>query len=112
MIAQWHRGEVTAVEAGCLDQSIASKGVAVIFRDGQYKKNIRLLVSPCLVVANPDDTDKLIRKLDKHITRYFNHQYLTDDFMLSGANFICDIDVGNRKNVADYYENPAENRQG
>lgn len=90
------------LEAGYLDLSMAPKGITVVFRDSQYKKKVRLLVNSCLVVDDPDDTDKLTRKLDKRITEYFNHQYRADDFTLSGAILICDIDVHSRRNVTAY----------
>lgn len=93
---------LTEIEDGYLDLSMAPKGITVIFRDSQYKKKVRLLVSPCLVVDNPDDVDKLVRKLDKRISKYFNNQNHLDDFTVSGTNVIFDIDVGNRKNVAAY----------
>ncbi len=94
--------QLREIEDGYLDLSMAGKGITVIFRDSQYKKKIRLLVNICLVVDDPDDADKLVRKLDKKIIEYFNHQYQMEDFTLSGMNLVADIDVGNRKNVSDY----------
>ncbi len=94
--------QLREIEDGYLDLSMASEGITVIFRDSQYKKKIRLLVNPCLVVDDPDNTDKLIRKLNKHITGYFDNQCLMDDFTLSGFHLVVDIDVGDRKTVAAY----------
>lgn len=89
-------------EEESIDLSLAPKGITVIYRDSQYKKKVRLLINPCLIVDDPDDADKLARKLDKRIKEYFNHKYRMEDFTLSGMNFIADIDVGSRDYVAAY----------
>lgn len=44
----------------------------------------------------------MLRKLDKHITKYFDNSYSLDDFTLSGINLVLDINVGTRTNVTDY----------
>ena len=85
-----------------LDTSLAAKGITVVYRDSQYKKKVRLLVNAALIVDDSSDTDKLLRKLEKRIAEYFNHTYGLDDFTLSGANFVLDINVGSRASVADY----------
>ena len=59
-----------------LDTSLMEKGITVIYRDSQYKKRIRLLINLSLVVDDPSDTDKLLRKLDKRIGKYFFHSSL------------------------------------
>ena len=84
------------------DRLLAAKGITVIFRDSQYKKKVRLLVNPCVVLDDPSDIDKLIRKLDKHIVEYFDRRYTLDDFTLSCLTFTGDIDVGCRANVYNY----------
>ena len=85
-----------------LDTSLMEKGITVIYRDSQYKKRIRLLINLSLVVDDPSDTDKLLRKLDKRIGKYFNFKFSINDFTLSGLNLITDIDVGSWENVAAY----------
>ena len=85
-----------------LDTSLAAKGITAIYRDSRYKKKIRLLVNAGMVVDNPSGTDKLLRKLDKRISEYFNHRYTLDDFTLSGVTLTADINVGSRTNVSDY----------
>lgn len=85
-----------------LDTSLAAKGVTIIYRDSQYKKKIRVLVNVGVVVDDPTDTDKLLRKLDKRIGRYFDHNCGLDDFTLSGVTLTVDINVGSRGNVSDY----------
>jgi len=94
--------QLREVEDGYVDLSLAAKGITVIFRDSQYKKKVRLLVNTCLLVDDPDDADKLARKLGKTVIEYFKHRYQMEDFTLSGMNLIADIDVGSRDRVADY----------
>ncbi len=94
--------QLREIENGNLDLSMAPKGITVIFRDSQYKKKIRLLVNSCLLVDDFNDTDRLTQKLEKRITRYFNHQCQADDFTLSAAILVCDIDVHSRRNVTAY----------
>lgn len=84
------------------DRSLAAKGIMVIFRDSQYKKKVRLLVSPCVVLDDPSNMDKLVCKLDKHIVEYFDRRYTLDDFTLSCLTLTGDIDVGSRTNVCNY----------
>ena len=64
-----------------LDTSLMEKGITVIYRDSQYKKRIRLLINLSLVVDDPSDTDKLLRKLDKRIGKYFNFKHLKSPLM-------------------------------
>lgn len=85
-----------------LDTSLSGKGITVIYRDSQYKKKVRLLIDTDLMVADMADTDKLLRKLDKRIGKYFDSKYRTDDFTLSGMNLVADIGVGSRANVSNY----------
>lgn len=84
------------------DRSLVAKGITVIFRDSQYKKKVRLLVNPCVVLDDPSDIDKLICKLDKHIVEYFDRRYTLDDFTLSCLTLTGDIDVGSHANVYNY----------
>lgn len=85
-----------------LDTSLAAKGITVIYRDSRYKKKVRILINTALIVNDPSDTDKLLHKLDKHISEYFDHRYTLDDFTLSGVTLTVDINVGSRTNVSDY----------
>lgn len=96
--------------SGCFDEfdgkyfdtSLAGKGITVIFRDSQYKKKVCLLINTYLAVNDASDTKKLIQKLDKRISGYFSQSYSLNDFTMSGAAFIADIDVGSR-DKADAY---------
>ena len=85
-----------------IDTSLAAKGITVAYRDSRYKKKVRLLINAGLVVGDVTDTDKLVRKLDKHINEYFDHRYTLDDFTLSGVTLTVDINVGNREKVSAY----------
>lgn len=85
-----------------LDISLAAKGITAIYRDSRYKKKIRLIVNAGMVVDDPSDTGKLLRKLGKRIDEHFNHKYTLDDFTLSGVTLTVDIDVDSREKVSDY----------
>lgn len=86
-----------------IDQSLASKGITVVYRDSQYKKKIRLLVDAATVTdGDISNADRFIRKLEKRIAEYFSRKYRLDDFTLSGMRLSTDIDVGSRENVSDY----------
>ena len=97
------KGYLEETEDGYIDQSLASKGILVKFRDSQYKKKIKLFVEPRLVLdCNTSDPDKLMRKLDKRIEEYFSYKYRIDDFNLSGMILSADINVGDRDDVSAY----------
>lgn len=86
-----------------IDQSMASRGITVIYRNSQYKKKIKLIVEPRLVSDSKlSDTDRLIRKLDKRINEYFDFKYRLDDLVLSGVTLAADIDVHSHENVSAY----------
>lgn len=90
-------------EEGYIDQSLASKGILVIYRDSQYKKKVKLVVNTKLVLdSGALDPDRLIRKLSKRISEYFDNKYRINDFDLSGMNITADIDVCNHQNVSAY----------
>lgn len=86
-----------------LDQSLTSDGITVIYRNSRYKKKVRIIVnSRLLLEGNKINPDKLIRNMDKYISRYFDSKYRLDDFTLSGMTLATDIDVCNRENVSEY----------
>jgi len=85
-----------------IDPSLAEKGITIIYRDSLYKKKVRVLVNAGMVVNDPSDTNKMLRKLDKRIEEYFNHSYSLDDFTLSGVTLTLDINVGSHEKVSDY----------
>ena len=85
-----------------LDPSLAEKGITIIYRASKYKKKVRVLVNAGMVVDHPSNTDKLLRKLGKRISEYFDHKYKLDDFTLSGVTLTLDIAIGSREKVSDY----------
>lgn len=95
-------GYLKALDDEYLDSSLVAKGITVIYRDSRYKKKVRVLVNAGVTVDDPSDTGKLVRKVGKHISEYFDHRYTLDDFTLSGVTLTVDINVGSRENVSDY----------
>ncbi|MDE7273151.1 MAG: hypothetical protein K2N95_08830 [Lachnospiraceae bacterium] len=88
---------------GYIDQSMASRGITVIYRDSQYKKKVKLIIEPRLVLDSKlADPDRLIRRLDKRINEYFDFKYRLDDLVLSGVVLSTDIDVHSHENVSTY----------
>lgn len=86
-----------------IDQSMASRGITVIYRDSQYKKKIKLIIEPRLVSDSKlSDPGRFIKKLDKCISEYFDFKYRLDDFVLSGVTLAADIDVHDHENVSSY----------
>lgn len=86
-----------------IDQSVASKGITVMFHDSQYKKKIKLLVDWGRIAGgNEKDSDRPIQKLHKCIGEYFDFRYGMEDFILSGMTLMADINVHSRENVSAY----------
>lgn len=86
-----------------IDQFMASKGIAVVYCNNQYKKKVKLIVNSNIFMGGEmSEPDKFIRKLDKRIGEYFGYKYKLDDFILSGMILTTDIDVGNHENAAAY----------
>ncbi len=85
------------------DNSFASKGITVLYRNSQYKKKIKLIVNSAFLLNNKKmDSKKLIKKSNQYISKYFNSTYVLDDFNLTKVVFLADIDVGSIKNVFSY----------
>lgn len=90
-------------EDGYVDQSLTSKGIFIKFCASQYKRKITLIVNPRLILGcDTPDPDRLSRKLEKLIGKYFGHKYQVDDFGLSGMVLSTDINVGDRESVSEY----------
>lgn len=86
-----------------IDPSLEAKGIIVTYRDSQYKKKVKLIVNPRLMLdCDKPNSDKIARKLEKRIDDYFDHKYQIEDFTLSGMILCADIDVHSRENVAAY----------
>jgi hypothetical protein len=85
------------------DYTLASKGITVLYQDSQYKKKIKFIVNPYrLMDTDKPNLEKLIRKLEKCVSGYFNNKYKLDDFELSGMTLATDIDVHSSENVFAY----------
>ena len=86
-----------------IDQSLEEKGITVIYRDGPYKKKIKLIVNiGQLLNGSEIDADKVTRKLNKRIGEYFGFKYKLDDFILSGMRLVTDINVGSHESIQAY----------
>lgn len=86
-----------------VDQSMAAKGMTVSYRNSQYKKKVKVVISSGRVMDyDKTEPDKFLRKIDKRIEEYFDHKYSIDDFGLSRVTFVTDIDVHNWENVSAY----------
>lgn len=85
---------------GYTDRSMLNKGIMVLYRNSQYKKKITVIVNANLIVNYTSDADKLIKKLNKRISAYFE-KYTLNDFTLTGITVIADLSVG-RDKVGDY----------
>lgn len=85
------------------DLSLAHKGITVKYRDSKYKKKISVIINSGMITNSDNpEPNKVIRKMNKRVSEYFDHRYLIDDFTLSGIVLIKDIDVHDRKNVSAY----------
>ena len=87
------------------DFSLEGKGIIVIYRDSQYKKKIKLIVNAeQLLNGSKPDPDMIVRKLNKHISEYFDFKYKIEDFTLSGMRIVTDIDVKSHEKVRAYLQ--------
>ena len=103
VFSRFNRGEVYAVEDEYTDRSMTSKGITVKYRANQYKKRIKLIVDAFTATNGAvKDVDKLLRKLEKHIDKYFDSSYQLAGFNVSGLVLTTAIDVGSRENVSAY----------
>jgi len=86
-----------------VDRSLSPKGITVKYRASQYKKKVRLIADAAAITGGAiTDADKLVRKLEKHIDKYFDSNYQLEDFTVSGLTLTTAIDVGSRENVSAY----------
>lgn len=86
-----------------LDFAANDKGMLVVYRDSTYKKKVSLIFDMGKALSSSEFTpEKVCRKTQKRISKYFNNIYSLDEFMLKRAVIIYDIDVGSRKFVCSY----------
>ena len=85
-----------------LDTVYAEEGFLVKYRRSQYKKKVKLLIDPQIILKGDEpNAEKLIRKLKKLVSSYFNSEYKLDDFMVTGLYLSTDLNVG-QSYVDDY----------
>ncbi len=83
--------------------ALKSCGITVKFRDSRYKKKIQLLVNTAVLLdGGKQDGGKLIRRLNTFVSEYFHTKLRLNDFTLTGAAFIIDMDVGSRGTTSAY----------
>lgn len=86
-----------------IDQSMADKGITVTYRDSQYKKKVRVIINAGRMMDyDKAESDKFFLRIDKRLGEYFNHKYNVDDFSLSGAAFVTDMNIGSWESVSAY----------
>ena len=83
------------------DASFYADGFLVIFRCSQYKKKMRLLIDPLIILkGNEIEAQKVIHKTEKFIRNYFDSELQFKNFTLSGVILSADLMVGH--NINDY----------
>lgn len=98
-----HHDSVEMAGKEYIDQSLAHKGITVLYRNSQYKKKVSLIVSPDLVLKGKGpDPHKLVHKLEKQIAEYFGDKYSLDDFLFTELTLTTDLPVGSRDTIAAY----------
>jgi hypothetical protein len=103
-------GQLCPIDVGYADESFSSDGIMIVYQNDSKKKKINMIVHPRLVIDNDDELWKptpknilrLIDRLDKLISVYFDSAYVLDDFKLSRIDFAVDIEVKNGNSVYDY----------
>lgn len=86
-----------------IDTSMVEKGIVIKYRDSSYKKKIKIIInSGILCDYERVSSDKLLRKIDKIVQKYFKGAYQVDDFTFSGVVLIQDINVKSREKVSAY----------
>ena len=86
-----------------IDTSLSSKGITIVCRNSQYKKKIKLIINSVLLLNYEEiKPKKIIKKLNKYISEYFNSAYLLDDFNLTKVTFIADINIGDSEKLSAY----------
>ena len=86
-----------------IDQSLAARGILVVYRNSQYKKRVKLIVNSGLVLdCESPDSNRFIHKLEKRISEYFHAEYHLEDFHLARMVLMTDIDVGTQGKVSAY----------
>lgn len=86
-----------------VDRSMEDSGVIVYYRSSQLKKRVRLVADAAMLTGSLSPTpEKVVKKLGKLITNYFDSEYELNDFMLSGMILCVDLDAGSASSVHEY----------
>ena len=95
-----------------VDCILAGNGMRIEYHESTYKKKVKLVVNPTLLLRGgdvkklwePDDDNvqKLLYKLEKYIEHYLGSKYKLNNFKLTRIHFAVNIDLGNRKLVTAY----------
>ncbi len=86
-----------------IDTSLSSKGVTIVYRNSQYKKKIKFIINSVLLLNYEEiKPKKIIKKLNKYISEYFDSTYILDDFNLVKVTFIADINIGDNEKISAY----------
>lgn len=86
-----------------VDDSLADKGMLVIFHDSKCKKKIRVAINVAVLCdLEKVSSEVLLKKINKLIQKYFKGNYQLDDFKLHKTLLVRDIDVNSKKNVQSY----------
>jgi len=86
-----------------IDTSLTSKGITIVCRNSQYKKKVKLIINSALLLNYEEiNPKKIINKLNKYISEYFDSIYLLEDFNLTKVAFIADINIGDNEKPSAY----------
>ena len=105
IIERSYRGDDVFEEADgdCVDRCLEDKGLLVMYRNRQYKKSIKVIARTKMIAdGEPQNIEKLLRKLRKRISLYFGPDLCLEDFVVSEVSLSTDIDVRDRVNVQGY----------
>jgi hypothetical protein len=95
-----------------IDHALKDKGITIKYCDDMYKKKVKLIVNPTVLLGgddvkklwkpNKDNTYKLLKKLDKYIDDYFYSEFNINDFKLARIDFTINISLRDNNVVAAY----------
>ncbi|MFP3153299.1 hypothetical protein LQZ18_02485 [Lachnospiraceae bacterium ZAX-1] len=102
----FHKGEVD------FDMALKDKGIKIEYHNDKYKKKIKFVVNPTRLLGgddvlklwkpNRDNTSKMLTKLEKQISEYFDDEYGLNDFNLTRVDFTVNIKLDSQKAVSAY----------
>ena len=85
------------------DNTYTEKGVITLFKNSRYKKKVKLHINTALFLKDGKNrSDKLIYKLRKWISEYFDGEYNVYDFTVTKFTAVGFIDTGNSSLASRY----------